>query len=343
MSVSHRREDAPRERKRNRRLLVVVLVMLALPVLALGGYLGWLNHVVTTNVQFGDLLPGQGSLAGRWDGEPIDPFEEGQGGIPTAVVPVDSIGDNYLLIGSDARTGLGGARSDVIIVAHVPADKHNVTLIHFPRDMYVFIPGHGRNKINAAFAFGGAPLLVETLQDMLGVKIDHVAMIGFEGFKKMTDAVGGVDVTVEEGGKIDGYVFTKGEMHLNGQQALAFVRERYDLSQGDISRGRRQQAFLKALMLRAVSKEILTNPARLATFIDAATSNVVVDRGFEVALMRSELIAMSGLRSGDIRFLTAPLSGFGRSPFGASIDIVDWAKLAALGTAIRDDTLDGYS
>ena len=60
--------------------------------------------------------------------------------------------------------------------------------------MYVFIPGHGRNKINAAFAFGGAPLLVDTVQGMLGVKIDHVAMIGFEGFKRMTDAVGGLDV-----------------------------------------------------------------------------------------------------------------------------------------------------
>lgn len=92
------------------------------------------------------------------------------------------------------------------------------------------------------------------------MKIDHVAMIGFEGFKRMTDAVGGLDVYVEEGGKIDGHVFTQGMMHLDGEMALAFVRERYDLSQGDISRGRRQQAFLKALMLEAVSVE--TSPTR---------------------------------------------------------------------------------
>ncbi len=343
--------------RRRKRLLAIVLMMVAVPVLAVGGYLGWLNHVATSNIQHADLLPGSASITGTLpepqgttagpDEDPLEPSEAGEpgtGGIPiTLAVPTESVGENFLLVGSDARAGLAGARSDVIILMHVPVDKHNVTLIHFPRDMYVYIPGHGRNKINAAFAFGGAPLLVQTLQGMLGVKIDHVAMIGFEGFKRMTDAVGGVDVYVEEGGTIDGHVFTVGTMHLNGADALAFVRERKDLSQGDISRGRRQQAFLKALILKAVSRETLTNPGTLASFVDAATSNVVVDRGLDIGQMRSELFAMSGLRSGDVRFVTAPLTGFGRSPYGASIDLVDWPKLARMGTAIREDRLDGYS
>ena len=342
MSDNPQPGEAHGERRRNRRLLVVVLLMLAVPVVAVGGYLGWLNHLVTSNIKFADLMPTGGPLV-PVDGGAFDPSEPGEGGIPTAAVPAESAGDNYLLIGSDARSGLGGARSDVIIFVHVPIDKHNVSLIHFPRDMYVFIPGRGRNKINAAFAFGGAPLLVDTVQGMLGVKIDHVALIGFVGFKRMTDAVGGLDVYVEEGGKIDGHVFTQGMMHLDGEMALAFVRERYDLSQGDISRGRRQQAFLKALMLEAVSVETLANPAKLATFIDSATSNVIVDRGFDVGQMRGELLSLNGLRPGDIRFLTAPLSGFGRSPYGASIDLVDWVKLTQLGTAIREDRLDSYS
>ncbi len=339
-----REAAAPGERRRNRRLLFAVVIMLVVPVVALGGYLGWLNHLVTTNLQYADLLPTRGPLVSDDVGEGFDPSEPGAGGIPTATgVPAESAGDNYLLIGSDARSGLAGARSDVIIFVHVPVDKHNVTLIHFPRDMYVFIPGRGRNKINAAFAFGGAPLLVDTVQTMLGVKIDHVAMIGFEGFKRMTDAVGGLDVYVEEGGKIDGHVFTRGMMHLNGDSALAFVRERYDLSEGDLSRGRRQQAFLKALMLEAISVETLANPARLATLIDAATSNVIVDRGFDLAQMRADLFAMNGLRPSDIRFLTAPITGFGTSPSGASIDLVDWSKMTRLGAAIREDTLDAYS
>ena len=85
-----------------------------------------------------------------------------------------------------------------MVLVHVPADHSEVTLIHFPRDLYVSIPGKGKNKLNAAYAFGGAPLLVTTMQNMLGVRVDHVAMLGFEGFKSMTDAVGGVDVNVEE-------------------------------------------------------------------------------------------------------------------------------------------------
>lgn len=331
-------------------------------MLTVGTYLGWLNHVVTTNIQHADLLPtgvdpvgalptagatagGEAPTVGA-DGDPIDPFEPGapgEDGIPLpAAVPAESAGDNYLLVGSDARAGLAGARSDVIILMHVPEDKHNITLIHFPRDMYVYIPGKGRNKINAAFAFGGAPLLVQTLQGMLGAKIDHVAMINFEGFQRMTDAVGGVDVQVEEGGVIDGHEFSVGTMHMDGATALAFVRERKDLSQGDISRGRRQQAFLKALMLKAVSGETLSNPARLATFVDAATRNVVVDRGLDVGRMRSELISMASIGPGDIRFLTAPYTGFGRSPYGASIVVVNWPKIADLGAAIRNDSLDSY-
>lgn len=350
-------------RRRSRKPWVIgLIVILALPVLVTGGYLGYLNHIVTSNIQQADLLPDANGLAaqpgsgGNGAGGPtstagpsaalpedIDPSEPGQGDAPAPQqVPAESAGDNYLLLGSDARAGLGGARSDVIMLMHVPEDRHNVTLIHFPRDLYVPIPGRGRNKINAAFAFGGAPLLVQTLQGMLGIKIDHVAMIGFEGFKRMTDAVGGVDVYVEEGGTIDGHVFTKGMTHLDGTEALAFVRERYDLSQGDISRGRRQQAFLKALMLKATSRDTITNPATLAQFIDAATSNTTVDRGLDVGEMRSKLIGMAGLRGDDIRFITAPFSGFGRSPYGASIDIVDWTKMAALGRAIRDDVLDSY-
>ncbi len=317
-----------REKKRNRRILVTALVLILVPVLAVGGYLAYLNHIVTNNVKKELLLPdGVGPLDSN--GKPV-------------TVPADA-GTNYLIIGNDAGPGREGARSDVMIIAHVNQDNSKVELIHFPRDLWVPIPGHPDAKLNASYAWGGSPLLVKTMQNMLGIKIDHVAMVGFEGFKRMTDAVGGVDVNVAEPSVSDGFTFTTGTMHMTGDMALAFVRERKQLSEGDISRGQRQQAFIKALMLKTLSKDVLLNPAKLATFVDAATSNLTVDQKLNVSDMRSEAFAMRNLRGGDIRFITAPFTGFGWSKDGQSIDITDWPKMKQLGEAIRTDSLDSYN
>ena len=158
-------------------------------------------------------------------------------------------------------------------------------MIHFPRDLYVDIPGPRKNKINAAYAFGGEPLLVQTMEKLLKIRIHHVARTNFEGFKNMTDAVGGVRVYAEEasnGNSSNGgpVAIKKGWNHLDGEQALAFVRERNTLSEGDISRGRRQLAFIKALLLEATSsRDTVANPLNVARLADAATENLVVDEG----------------------------------------------------------------
>ncbi|WP_323100589.1 LCP family protein [Intrasporangium sp. YIM S08009] len=320
-----------REKRRNRKVLVAALVLLLVPVLAVGGYLAWLNHLVTDNVKQELLLPdasGPGALPTLPDG--------------SVVTQPTGNGTNYLIIGNDAGPDRVGARSDVMVLVHIPADHSRVTLIHFPRDLYVSIPGRGKNKLNAAYAFGGAPLLVRTMQDLLGVRVDHVAMLGFEQFKSMTDAVGGVDVNVEEPSKDNGYDFKVGTMHMTGDMALAFVRERHQLSEGDISRGRRQLAFIKALMLKTLNKDVLLNPVKLSQFADAATKNLTVDQHLDVGTMRSEALALRDIRGGDIRFITAPFTGFGTSPAGASIDIVDEVKMKDLGEAIRNDELNSY-
>jgi len=319
---------ASRERRRNRKVLVAALVLLLVPVLVVGGYLGWLNHIITDNVKQATLLPDAGTRPTGKDGD--------------VVAQPEANGTNYLLIGNDARPGDTGSRSDVMVLVHVPEDRRDVTLIHFPRDLWVPIPGRGEAKLNAAYAYGGAPLLVKTMQNLLGIEIDHVAMVGFEGFKAMTDAVGGVDVNVEEASEGDGKVFPKGMMHMDGETALVFVRQRYQLSEGDISRGKRQQAFIKALMLKALSRETLTNPLQLKDFLDAATSNLTVDQNLDASTMRSEAFAMRHIRGGDVRFITAPFSGFGTSADGQSIDVVDDARMTQLGEAIRTDELETY-
>jgi LCP family protein required for cell wall assembly len=320
-----------RERKRNRRVLVVALVLLLVPVLAVGGYLVWLNQIVTNNIQQEDLLPGVGAGAMPTDSAGA-----------TVAQPAGN-GTNYLIIGNDAGPDRVGARSDVMVLVHVPEDRAKVQLVHFPRDLWVTIPGRSKAKLNAAYAYGGAPLLVRTMQDMLGIQIDHVAMLGFEDFKNITDAVGGVDVQVEEASEGDGKVFREGVQHMDGETALVFVRQRYMLSEGDISRGKRQMAFIEALMQKTLSAETLTNPLRLKDFIDAATENLTVDKALDVGTMRGEAFAMRNLRPGDIVRITAPFTGFGTSPDGQSIDIVDEVKMKQLGEALRTDTMDTYS
>jgi LCP family protein required for cell wall assembly len=320
----------PRRTRRRvalRRLLLVAGIFVLLVALVAGGFTWFLTRKAEGNLHREAMLPGQGDSAV----ESSAPRGKGS---------------NFLVIGSDARPGDGASRSDVIILAHVDRDNSRVDLIHFPRDLYVPIPGRGRDKINAAFAYGGAPLLVATLQDLVGARIDHVAKIDFEGFRRLTDAVGGVRVWAEEGSDGTGnggpVVIEKGWNDLDGTEALAFVRERYELSEGDISRGRRQQAFLKALLLKTLQPEVLANPLRLNRIVDAATANTVLDEDFDTREIIAQIFKMRGVRGGDIHFVTAPFSGFGRSPQGASIVTLNDAGMRRLARAVRTDDLASY-
>jgi LCP family protein required for cell wall assembly len=313
-------------RRRTRRIVTIVVSLVLLLTVGTGAaYMAFLNHIVTTNVKHAALLPTLDA------GQPVP-----------ARAPAAKDAQNILLIGSDSRGSVANGRSDVIVLIHISSDRKKVYLVHFPRDMYVDVPGHGKDKINAAFAYGGAPLLVRTMQNLVDVRLDHVLVIGFDGFRAMTDAVGGVDVYAEEASGGPGYnAVNVGWNHVDGLQALEFVRERMQLTQGDISRGRRQQAFIKALLLESLSRPTLTNPVRLAELVKAATRNLTVDNAFTVADMRAEALELRNLRSTDIRFITAPITGFGTSPHGASIDVVDDAAMAKLSFAFKNDDMSG--
>ncbi len=306
--------------------------MIGVFAVLVGGFLVHLSRTVTDNVRHDDLLPTAAATITGPDGSAVV--------LPSPNrAPRAGNAINLLMVGSDSRSSTDQGRSDVIVLVHISSDRSRVDLVHFPRDLYVEIPGHGRNKINAAYAFGGVPLLVETLQQLVNVPIDHVALIDFEGFKRMTDAVGGVDVEVKEASP----GFPKGVVHVDGERGLAFVRERYTLSQGDISRGQRQQAFIKAIMLKGLSTETLLNPAKLSAFVDAATANLTVDRGLDVAAMRSLALDLRGLRSGDIASVTAPWSGIGTTAQGASIVVMSQSQMRVLGEALRNDAMASYT
>lgn len=306
-----------------RRLLVTLLSVVLLICIGAGGYGWFVSNKVERSLTHENLLGDAKEDTTTTKGKEL----------------VDDAGDNYLVLGSDARPGETFSRADVIQLVHVDADHDNVWIIHFPRDLYVPIPGHGQDKINAAYAYGQAPLLVRTIQDLVGVKIDHVAKTDFEGFKQLTDALGGVTVNNPQPGPD----YPAGEVHLDGAQALDFVRERKQLAEGDISRGQRQQAWLKAIMRETLAPEVLLNPGRLNAVIEAGTSHTVVDEGLTGGLIRSEAIKLRSVRGQNIHFITAPFSGYGTTAEGASIDILDEQGMAALSDALRTDDMQSYA
>jgi LCP family protein required for cell wall assembly len=232
---------------------------------------------------------------------------------------------------------------------HVDADHKHAYLISIPRDTWVFIPrspihsnlGNTNAKINAAYAWGGLPLNVETVEHFTGVHIDHTMLINFGGFDKVTDALGGVDMYVDK--TITSIhkphrVFTKGNHHFNGAQALDYVRQRYQYADGDLTRVKHQQAFLKAVMDKAASSGTLTSPSKLSAFLNALSAAVVVDKGFDLGSMA---LQFRNLRSSDMTFLTSPTSGTGTEG-GQSVVLADKAKAAELYKAVAGDTVARY-
>ena len=259
---------------------------------------------------------------------------------------------NILLLGSDTRganngsiANLTGQRSDTIMVVHVPADRKNIYVMSILRDSWLDIPGHGQAKINAALSYGGMPLAVQTIEGLLGVRIDHVAIIDFAGFKGVTDALGGVDIDNPIGfasSSLKGHYFAQGVQRMTGTEALAFVRERYAFRDGDFQRARNQQAFMKAVLGRTLSAETLTNPGKVSGLIGAVAPYLAVDDGLNSAYLAGLGVELRDVRVGDVTFFTMPTKGTGTSADGQSIVNIDWDKLAAVQQGFRTDTLDAY-
>jgi anionic cell wall polymer biosynthesis LytR-Cps2A-Psr (LCP) family protein len=244
------------------------------------------------------------------------------GDVPQAERPVKKVQDalNILLVGSDSRGGGGSERSDTIMVVHLPADRKSAFVVSLPRDSWVPIPGRADGKINWAYSYGGPSLLVRTIEQLTDVQIDHYAHIDFEGFKAMTDALGGVDVP--------------GAGHLDGEAALTYVRERKTLANGDFGRIERQQAFLRALMAGTTAE--LNNPVALTKLLGAVSDAVAVDESLDAGNLRSLALSMRGVRSGNVQFATAPNKGTGMVG-DQSVVHLDPAAGEALWTAMRED------
>ncbi len=210
--------------------------------------------------------------------------------------PSAGVGTNWLIAGSDSRQGLtkaqeraystgyvaGAGRSDTIMILHIPAGGGGKpVLVSIPRDSYVDIPGHGMDKINAAFSIGGPALLAQTIQNDTGLYINHYMDIGFGGFVNVVNAVGGVRMCVTHSlyDKASGVHLTKGCQILSGGEALAYVRDRHSFATQDLQREQDQRIFLKALLTKMTSPGVMFNPFASLPAASGAASNLTVDQG----------------------------------------------------------------
>ena len=174
-----------------------------------------------------------------------------------------------LVLGSDARPGDTSSRSDSILLVRVDPSRQQIAELSIPRDLRTEIAGHAPNKINAAYSYGGPPLAIRTVEDLTGVKVNHVVLVNFQGFEKLIDALGGVTIvnpTKIISNEFDGYRwrFGKGTLHLDGRHALAYSRVRensVDPADNDLTRGQRQQRVLSALASRLGSPGTLLAPS----------------------------------------------------------------------------------
>ncbi|WP_171468310.1 LCP family protein [Cellulosimicrobium sp. 72-3] len=254
---------------------------------------------------------------------------------------------NALLVGTDSRdpADLTG-NADTILLIHVPADRQNLYLLSFTRDMWVDIPGLGEGKINAAFSRGGTDTLVQTVSGLLGgVEIDYVVQSNFAGFIALTRALDGFEVdnqhastvTVQSTGRV--VDFPEGRITLSGTDGLIYVRERKRLPLGDLDRTERQRAAVVGMLDRIAERA--DDPAVLAELMPMLVRNVKITGDLDVDDAFALVPLAAELEREDVVGLMVPITGFGERG-GASVNLVDAEQTAALGDAVRTDTLDAY-
>jgi LCP family protein required for cell wall assembly len=249
----------------------------------------------------------------------------------------------FLVVGSDTHADVPegespDGRSDVMMLVRFTGDRQDAQVISLPRDSWVSIPGAGTAKLNAAYAYGGPSLLVQSVETLTGVRIDHYAAIDFQGFVQMTDALGGVDVQVAETTSNGPYTYEAGHNHLDGEEALYYVRQRYGLAGGDFDRVKRQQQYLRSMFAKISEQNVLADVGALDSFLVALAGAMSVDESLGSAALVDMAYDLRSLRPGAVTFLTAPVAGTGRE--GAqSVVYLDAARAEQMWGYLRTDSL----
>lgn len=262
--------------------------------------------------------------------------------------PAETAGTTWLVVGSDSREGLdeddqqrlntgpGGAdATDTIMLAHLPANDTDPTLVSIPRDLAVNIPGHGTSRVNSAYTLGQQQLLTRTVEEATGLRIDHYAEIGFAGFEDIVDAIGGVEMDIESDmhDTNTGETIEAGQRKLSGEQALHFVRMRYSEAtpRSDLDRVGNQREFIGALADDIASPTTLLNPFRVVPLLSAGPDALTVGEGDRLHHLAGLAWAMRGVSSGDVVTTTVPV-------VSANASQMDLARAEGLFEALRTDS-----
>jgi LCP family protein required for cell wall assembly len=284
------------------------------------------------------------------------------GGLPGDRAPQGK-GTNYLIVGSDSRVGLSekarkqlhtggsaddGRRTDSIILLHT--GSHGTTMTSLPRDSWVTIPPYvnpqtgthhpaSKDKLNAAFSYGGPELLVRTIERNTGLHVDHYVEMGFAGFVDIVDAVGGVEMCVDRDVRDEksGLDLKKGCHNLDGRTALAFVRQRHQEAEGDLGRSRNQQKFLAALAHKAATPGVAFNPAKVSATMGAGLGSLIVDDDTDLPTLGRLFEAMRGVTAGRGRRITVPVASLGFPTAKGSAVKWDDERAGKLFGELRDD------
>jgi LCP family protein required for cell wall assembly len=257
-----------------------------------------------------------------------------------------SSGTNWLITGADSRQGLsrtqldqmhagfdeGTLNSDSVMLLHMGSGKP--ILISIPRDSYVNIPGHGYNKLNASLGEGGPALLVQTIESVTGLQINHYMGIGFGGLVSVVNSIGGVQMCLPSSvsDSYSGVNLKAGCQNLNGDQALSFVRDRHSFATGDLQRIQDQRAFLKALLNKGMSPGVYLNPFKALPFASTSASSMSVDKGTSLLDLVQAAMALQNPESG-----TVPISN--PAYFTPAGEAVKWdtARALQLFNALQKD------
>ncbi|MDO5634667.1 MAG: LCP family protein [Micrococcus sp.] len=258
----------------------------------------------------------------------------------------DTAAVNILLLGADsgnldADSEISSirqvGRSDTMMWVHIPGNRQNIRVMSIMRDTWVPVPGYGDRKVNAAFALGGVPLAVRTVENMFQARIDHVVAVDMVGFRDLVNSLGGVTVNNPRtftSGHQGGTTFEAGQITLTGEQALAFARERYAFNDGDYSRVANQQRLVKAIIDKALSRTTLSNPAGVQESINSFAPYLTFDSTLDSGRLFELGWSMRNVRGSDINVSTVPTNGTGWAG-DQSVVWPDWGSIRAIGRSIR--------